>query len=123
MGILALLSGFAAITSSAIVAAAPFGGSSDLDVRATKPCQFNSLTNPTCWGNYSLSTNWYEEAPDTGVVREYWFTLVNSTLSPDGVPRLSLTVNGSIPGPTIHADWGDTVGKLSTILAILQKRC
>ncbi|KAI1122880.1 multicopper oxidase [Nemania abortiva] len=105
----ALLSGLTAVFSPALVAAAPHGGPSDLVSRQTDDCQFDSATDPTCWGNYSLSTNWYEEAPDTGVIREYWFTLVNSTLSPDGVPRLSLTVNGSIPGPTIEADWGDTV--------------
>ncbi|KAJ9309980.1 CAZyme family AA1 [Paecilomyces variotii] len=29
--------------------------------------------------------------------------------APDGYSRTALTVNGSIPGPTIEADWGDTV--------------
>jgi hypothetical protein len=110
----ALLSGLTAIASSALVAAAPYTGSLDLISRqdATKGCTFNSATAPNCWGNYSLSTNWYKDAPDTGVTREYWFELVNKTLAPDGVPRMVLTVNGSIPGPTITANWGDTVGKL-----------
>lgn len=107
----ALLPGLTAIISSPLVAALPRTGLSDLTSRQTDSCEFDSATAPNCWGNYSLSTNWYEEAPDTGVIREYWFELVNSTLSPDGVPRLSLTINGSIPGPTIEADWGDTVGK------------
>ncbi|KAH8159717.1 multicopper oxidase [Xylaria polymorpha] len=105
----ALLPGLTAIISSPLVAALPRTGLSDLTSRQTDSCEFDSATAPNCWGNYSLSTNWYEEAPDTGVIREYWFELVNSTLSPDGVPRLSLTINGSIPGPTIEADWGDTV--------------
>lgn len=47
--------------------------------------------------------------PNTGVTREYWFELQNTTASPDGIARNVLTVNGSIPGPTIEADWGDEV--------------
>lgn len=105
------LSGLTAIASSAFVAAAPHPGSLGLGARQSDACEFDSATAPSCWGNYSLSTNWYDEAPDTGVIREYWFELVNSTLSPDGFPRLTLSVNGSIPGPTIEADWGDTIGE------------
>lgn len=40
---------------------------------------------------------------------QYYFELTNTTASPDGVSREVLTVNGSVPGPTIYADWGDTV--------------
>lgn len=86
---------------------------------AAPKCQFNSATNPTCWGEYSLSTNWYKEAPNTGRKREYWFDVTNTTLAPDGFPRMVLTVNGKIPGPTIEADWGDTIGKFSTALSPL----
>lgn len=35
--------------------------------------------------------------------------ITNTTLAPDGVERIVLTVNGTLPGPTIEADWGDTV--------------
>ncbi|GAP90347.1 putative multicopper oxidase [Rosellinia necatrix] len=69
----------------------------------------NSAEDRSCWGDYDLSTNWYEEVPDTGVTREYWFDIVNTTAAPDGVERIILSVNGSVPGPTIIADWGDTV--------------
>lgn len=62
-----------------------------------------------CWGKYSLSTNYYEESPDTGVVREYWFNVENKTMALDGVERIVLSVNGMVPGPTIIANWGDTV--------------
>ena len=31
------------------------------------------------------------------------------TVAPDGVSRSAMAVNGSIPGPTLFADWGDTV--------------
>ncbi|KAH8682591.1 laccase 3 [Xylariales sp. PMI_506] len=71
--------------------------------------RINSPDDRSCWGDYDISTNYYEEVPDTGVVREYWFNLVNTTASPDGVERMVLTVNGTIPGPTIIADWGDTI--------------
>ncbi|KAI1811405.1 multicopper oxidase [Poronia punctata] len=103
------LSGLTAIASSTLVAAAPWTSSSSLSTRQADSCEFDSATAPNCWGNYSLSTNWYEDAPDTGVIREYWFELTNSTLAPDGFPRMVLSINGSVPGPTIEADWGDTV--------------
>lgn len=71
----------------------------------------NSAFDRSCWGSYDLSTNYYDEAPDTGVTREYWLELVNTTAAPDGVERPVLLVNGTFPGPTIIADWGDTVGR------------
>ncbi|TVY82302.1 Laccase-2 [Lachnellula suecica] len=69
----------------------------------------NSETDRSCWGDYDISTNYYDEAPDTGVTREYWFDIVNTTCAPDGIDRVCLSVNGTVPGPTIIADWGDTV--------------
>jgi hypothetical protein len=71
----------------------------------------NSATDRSCWGDYDTSTNYYSTVPDTGVTREYWFDVQNGTASPDGIERIVLTVNGTIPGPTIIADWGDTVGE------------
>ncbi|KAA8899145.1 multicopper oxidase [Sphaerosporella brunnea] len=84
------------------VIAAPY--SSHLSKRCT-----NSATDRSCWGDYDLSTDYYSEVPDTGVTREYWFELVNTTAALDGVSRNVLLVNGTFPGPTIIADWGDTV--------------
>ncbi|TGJ87003.1 hypothetical protein E0Z10_g1752 [Xylaria hypoxylon] len=105
-----LLSGLTAIASPVLVAAAPYTGSSSLSSRQDDgSCTFDSATAPSCWGDYSLSTDWYQESPDTGVIREYWFDVVNKTLAPDGVERITLSINGSIPGPTITADWGDTI--------------
>lgn len=72
-------------------------------------CSGNSADDRTVWCDYDISTNYYDTVPDTGVTREYWFELTNTTASPDGVERIILAVNGSIPGPTIIADWGDTV--------------
>lgn len=94
------------LTLTSWVKAAPATSNSNLSKRCT-----NSATDRSCWGDYDLSSNYYDEAPDTGVVVEYWFELVNSTLAPDGVERITLTVNGTFPGPTIIANWGDTVSK------------
>lgn len=80
------------------------------DTRALNKRCVNSADDRSCWGDYDIDTNYYDEVPDTGVTREYWWDIVNTTASPDGVERIVLAVNGSIPGPTIVADWGDTVG-------------
>ncbi|KAI1634228.1 putative multicopper oxidase [Biscogniauxia mediterranea] len=72
-------------------------------------CDFHPSKSYKCWGEHSLSTNWYDEIPDTGVTREYWLEIQNGTAAVDGVERMVLTVNGSVPGPTIFADWGDNV--------------
>ncbi|KAH9905900.1 putative multicopper oxidase [Xylariomycetidae sp. FL2044] len=70
-------------------------------------CDFHPSESPKCWGDHSLETNFYNEIPDTGVTREYWLEIQNGTAAVDGVERMVLTVNGSVPGPTIMADWGD----------------
>ncbi|KAF2141091.1 multicopper oxidase [Aplosporella prunicola CBS 121167] len=72
-------------------------------------CSGNTAASRTAWCDYDISTDYYSTVPNTGVTREYWFDLQETTVSPDGIERSALTVNGSIPGPTIFADWGDTV--------------
>lgn len=52
--------------ASAGVSAAPHQSSS------SKRCT-NSAADRACWGNYDLSTNYYDEAPDTGVTVEVEF--------------------------------------------------
>ncbi|RKF54724.1 Laccase-1 [Golovinomyces cichoracearum] len=69
----------------------------------------HDATDRACWGQYSLTTDYYEEVPETGETREYWFNIENTTMAPDGRERLVLAVNGGVPGPTIIANWGDTV--------------
>lgn len=97
------------------VLAAPFVDSVRSDRLAKRACE-NSASDRSCWGDYDLSTNYYEEVPDTGVTREYYFEVQNITAAPDGVERVVLCVNGTVPGPTIIADWGDTVGRYFNIL-------
>ncbi|KAL1984795.1 hypothetical protein VTN96DRAFT_8639 [Rasamsonia emersonii] len=72
-------------------------------------CSGNTASDRSTWCDYSISTNYYDVVPDTGVTREYYFTLQEVTIAPDGFERIAYTVNGTIPGPTIEADWGDTV--------------
>jgi hypothetical protein len=112
---LTILSSLSALLFS-VALAAPYAAESP---RATS-CDFDSATAPECWGDYSLSTNWYDESPDTGVTREYWFEITNTTGAPDGYERILISINGSVPGPTIYADWGDTVGKCATGLRLLR---
>jgi hypothetical protein len=96
---------FLGLTSLALSVQAEPIAKNSLSKRCT-----NSAEDRTCWGDFDITTNYYEDGPDTGVVREYWFDIVNTTAAPDGVERVILSVNGSVPGPTIIADWGDTVG-------------
>ncbi|KAF9732880.1 hypothetical protein PMIN06_007491 [Paraphaeosphaeria minitans] len=72
-------------------------------------CQGNTASDRSSWCDYSIDTNCYDEAPETGVTVEYWFEVRNITAAPDGVGRIVLSVNGTVPGPLIEANWGDTV--------------
>ncbi|KUJ11561.1 laccase 2 [Mollisia scopiformis] len=74
----------------------------------TPGCQHGPQSRQ-CWGRYDINTNWYDVTPYTGVTREYWLEAVNITASPDGFEQYVLAFNGTIPGPTIFADWGDDV--------------
>lgn len=72
-------------------------------------CSGNTASDRQSWCNYDVSTNYYDVVPDTGVTREYYFDIQYVTVAPDGYSRVAMAVNGSIPGPTIEADWGDNV--------------
>lgn len=88
------------LTLVPLIAAAPGLSSPSLSKR--QGCE-NTADARNCWGDFDISTNYYDEVPDTGVTREYWFNIVNTTAAPDGVERIVLAVNGTIPGPTIIA--------------------
>jgi FtsP/CotA-like multicopper oxidase with cupredoxin domain len=87
-------------------AARPADSYSALAPRAA--CSGNTATTRSSWCDWSVDDDYYTTGPDTGVIREYWLSLEDSTVSPDGVSRSAMTINGSIPGPTIIGDWGDT---------------
>ncbi|KAH8651275.1 laccase from botrytis Aclada At 1.67 A resolution [Xylariales sp. PMI_506] len=69
----------------------------------------NSATSRNCWGDYSIDTNYYDTIPNTGVTREYWLVAENTTLAPDGYERIVTVFNGTYPGPTLEANWGDNL--------------
>lgn len=105
----------AATTSSSSAAASSTASSSTssnattTSSGATSTCTGNTADDRTVWCDYDISTDYYNDGPDTGVTREYYFVVSDVTVSPDGVSRSAMAVNESIPGPTIFADWGDVV--------------
>ncbi|KAM0206472.1 hypothetical protein ACHAQI_008199 [Fusarium lateritium] len=73
------------------------------------PCPGNTPSTRDQWCGYDIHSDYYSIVPDTGVTREYWLEISEITFAPDGVERFAQAINGSIPGPTIFADWGDNV--------------
>jgi hypothetical protein len=70
----------------------------------------HSATSRGCWGDgFDINTNFYLEAPNTGVTREYWLSAEKADCAPDGLNRTCMTFNGTVPGPLLTADWGDTL--------------
>ncbi|KAI9146803.1 Laccase-2 [Paramyrothecium foliicola] len=90
-----------------LIAAVSALPSSSISRRAA--CDGNTASTRSEWCDYSVETDYWTEPVDTGVTREYWFDLTDVTVAPDGISRSAMAVNGSIPGPTLFADWGDTV--------------
>ncbi|MCJ1281285.1 hypothetical protein MMC26_000603 [Xylographa opegraphella] len=57
--------------------------------------------------DYTLDRNWDFDAPPR--TREYWWTIENAELNPDGVYKSMIVINGQFPGPMINCNEGDTV--------------
>ncbi|KAF2397485.1 hypothetical protein EJ06DRAFT_481637 [Trichodelitschia bisporula] len=99
------------VSSSAASSTLPSNSTSTID--ASEPtgsaCPGNTADDRSQWCDFDISTDYYATVPDTNVTREYWFELVELNMAPDGFSRPVMTVNGSIPGPTVFADWGDEV--------------
>ncbi|KAJ5614392.1 hypothetical protein N7528_008046 [Penicillium herquei] len=71
----------------------------------------NNANNRKSWcDNFDINTDYEDNVPNTGVTREYWLSIEEHMASLDGRnERLVMTVNGTVPGPTVFADWGDDV--------------
>ena len=55
------------------------------------------------WGTKGCSnSDPYTEAPNTGVVRNYEFTIARGTVAPDGYSKDMLLINGQYPGVRDH---------------------
>ncbi|KGO64846.1 Multicopper oxidase, type 3 [Penicillium italicum] len=74
-----------------------------------RPCAGNTPRTRSKWCQYDINTDYTQIVPNTGVTREYWLNLEELVAAPDGFSRPIMAVNGTIPGPTIFADWGDWV--------------
>lgn len=72
-------------------------------------CRGNTASTRDQWCDYNIHTDYTTVVPTTNVTREYWFNLERVTVAPDGRSRKAIAINGSIPGPTIEANWGDEV--------------
>ncbi|EUC33606.1 multicopper oxidase [Bipolaris zeicola 26-R-13] len=71
----------------------------------------NTPNTRHCWApGFTSSTDMYTSWPNTGVVRSYNLRVENTTCNPDGAgSRVCMLINGRYPGPTIVANWGDTI--------------
>jgi hypothetical protein len=69
-------------------------------------CSGNTADTRTEWCDYSIDDDYTTTVPDTGVTRTYYLELTDATIAPDGVSRYGMTINGSVPGPTLIGDWG-----------------
>ena len=73
-----------------------FPNSNDFTLPETEDDPFRLTTT-----NYRLQTK--------GKVRNYEFVISEEVRSPDGVERTMILANGQFPGPTLHANVGDTL--------------
>ena len=80
-----------------------------VNTTGTPPFQPVANGSVAPWGNATVSNTDPEIPPNTGVTRFYDFTITRGVLSPDGVNRSMLLINGQFPAPLIEANWGDTI--------------
>ncbi|KAI0390094.1 multicopper oxidase [Xylariaceae sp. FL0594] len=81
-----------------------------LEARASGTC--NTAQNRTCWTpGYDIKTD-YEAKTPPGQVRTFNWVVTerNNWTAPDGTVKSKvMLINNAYPGPTLAADWGDTV--------------
>ncbi|KAK4211161.1 putative extracellular dihydrogeodin oxidase [Rhypophila decipiens] len=117
---LSLFSVFAALAVGADALSVPSTFTSNLrprldtsleprQAKVPMPCGEHGPKNRKCWKNdYSVETDYYDVAKiPKGRRNEKWLSVRQGECSPDGFKRPCMTMNGTIPGPTIEADWGD----------------
>ncbi|KAF2274576.1 uncharacterized protein EI97DRAFT_102769 [Westerdykella ornata] len=71
----------------------------------------NGPRTRNCWSKgFSIATDFDAKSPPAGKTVTYNLVITNTTLDPDGSgPRLAMLINGTYPGPTLRASWGDTL--------------
>ena len=65
-------------------------------------------TSSPPWDPSTINTNPYTDPPNTNITVQKTLVISRGIISPDGVNRSVMLINGSFPGPTLEADWGDT---------------
>jgi hypothetical protein len=87
--------------------------STSLSASTTHPPDSICTNGPftrACWSDgFSISTNYDSTWPVTGRTVSYHLEITNATVAPDGLSRMGALINGQYPGPTIVANWGDTL--------------
>ncbi|KAM0426171.1 hypothetical protein ACHAPT_008515 [Fusarium lateritium] len=78
-------------------------------IQRREPCSGNTPSTRDQWCDFDIHSDYYTVTPDTGVTREYWLEISDALVALDGVERPAQAINGTIPGPTLFADWGDEV--------------
>ncbi|PCG96276.1 Multicopper oxidase, type 2 [Penicillium occitanis (nom. inval.)] len=66
----------------------------------------NPLPHGYPWAHRTSPKN---DVPNTGVFRHYNFDITEGWMMADGVNKTGLYINSQFPGPTIEANWGDTI--------------
>jgi FtsP/CotA-like multicopper oxidase with cupredoxin domain len=82
----------------------------DLEVRGPGSCY--GPTNRQCWDTgFDITTDYEADTPAGNVVSYNWeITEHRDWIGPDGVQKdLVQLINGQLPGPVLHASWGDTI--------------
>ncbi|KAI9664629.1 MAG: hypothetical protein M1821_006075 [Bathelium mastoideum] len=97
--------------SSAKSTAASSTSSSTSSTLSADPQCTNGPTTRSCWSNgFSIATDFDQKHPNTGKTVTYNLEITNTTCNPDGNgDRVCMLINGQYPGPTITANWGDTL--------------
>ncbi|KAI8686049.1 Laccase 4 [Fusarium keratoplasticum] len=78
-------------------------------IQRREPCSGNTPSTRDQWCDFDIHSDYYTVTPETGVTREYWLEISEVLVALDGVERPAQAINGTIPGPTLFADWGDEV--------------
>jgi len=73
------------------------------------PCEGLPGNDPATWCGLDLNTDYYETWPITCMKVTCKLTIDNATIAPDGFKRLSMVINGKLPGDLIEAWWGDII--------------
>lgn len=91
-----------------------------LEARKSKNVQETAHTRKQ-WYDHNINTDYTNVVPNSGVIREYWLSIDEVTVPPDGVSRPAMALNGTIPGPTIYADWATRLLYMSRTIFLNRK--